>query len=401
MIRAELVMAGRDDLVETAELLVSEIVTNALVHAGTPVEVAFSFIDGGLRIEVTDGSPHAPVPRDYGPNAGTGRGLMLLQEMVDDWGVVPDQPGKTVWFQIASSADLDERSPGPSGAPEVEQETLTIELLDVPLLLHEAWRQHAESILREYLLASLDLDTPEDPLVVHARASDAIALLAEHVPASGVADDSDHVMITATEPLVTSPRVELPVPVRSVANFAILDRALASALDMVEGGLFLTPPTQPEVQGLRSWLCEQVAVQSMGGAPVPWSAAEEPPARYIHGLAWDAQPVREAATGMIAADDEDRIVAISEPALGLLGYADARELLGSRLVGIIPPRYRQAHLAGFTMHFLSGRALLVGRTVVVPALRRDGSEVDLAMTIRTERTEDGRTVFVADLHPAA
>lgn len=104
---------------------------------------------------------------------------------------------------------------------------------------------------------------------------------------------------------------------------------------------------------------------------------------------------------MIAADDEDRIVAISEPALRLLGYADARELLGSRLVGIIPPRYRQAHLAGFTMHFLSGRALLVGRTVVVPALRRDGSEVDLAMTIRTERTEDGRTVFVADLHPAA
>ncbi len=104
---------------------------------------------------------------------------------------------------------------------------------------------------------------------------------------------------------------------------------------------------------------------------------------------------------MLAADDEDRIVAVSDRALRLLGYDDRADLVGTRLIGIIPERYRQAHLAGFTMHFLSGRALLVGRTVVVPALRRDGSEVEVELTIRTDRTDDGRTLFVADIEAAA
>jgi PAS domain S-box-containing protein len=104
---------------------------------------------------------------------------------------------------------------------------------------------------------------------------------------------------------------------------------------------------------------------------------------------------------MLAADDEDRIVAVSDAGARLLGYDDAAELIGTRLVAIIPERYRQAHLAGFTMHFLSGRAPLIGRTVVVPALRSDGSEIEVELTIRTDRTEDGRTLFVADLDLSA
>lgn len=401
MMRDCLVTAGREDLLDTAELLVSEIVTNALVHAGTPVDVAFSFVDGGLRVEVTDGSPHLPTPRGYGPSAGTGRGLMLLEEMVDEWGVVPDDPGKTVWFQIASRADLEQRSPGPTAHPGTPGAVVDVELLDVPLLLHEAWRQHAESLLREFLLASLDLESSEDPIVVHAEASDAIALLAEHIPASGVGDDPERVMVTATEPLVSSDRVALPVPLRSVRHFATLERALLTALQLVEAGEFLTPPVQPELQGLRAWLCGQVISQSVGEVPAPWSPDHDPRMQQARTPAWDVRRVSEAAAGMLAADDEDRIVAVSDRALRLLGYDDRTDLVGTRLIGIIPERYRQAHLAGFTMHFLSGRAPLVGRTVVVPALRRDGSEVEVELTIRTDRTDDGRTLFVADLAAAA
>jgi PAS domain S-box-containing protein len=389
--------AGREDLVETAELLVSEIVTNALVHAGTPIDVAFSFLDGGLRVEVGDGSPHAPTRRGYGPNAGTGRGLMLLEAMVDEWGVVAEGPGKTVWFQLASTSGLDDRSPGPSGTARSAGQSLDVELIDVPLLLHEAWRQHAESLLREYLLATLDLDGPPDPIVVHAEASDAIALLAEQIPPSGVGDDPARVMVDATEPLVTAPRVDLAVPVRSVAHFSTLEHAIETALEMVEEGLLLTPPTQPEVQGLREWLCGQVLGQSRGEPPAPWSHAGPRDGVPRRHLAWDTRSVENAKSGMIAADDEDRVVAVSRPALDLLGYAEPEDLLGRRLVAIVPERYRQAHLAGFTMHFLSGRSLLLDRTVVVPALRRDGSEVTVELTIRAERADDGRTLFVADL----
>ena len=401
MIRDCLVDAGREDLAETAELLVSEIVTNALVHAGTPIDVAFSFVDGGLRIEVTDGSPHAPAPRSYGPNAGTGRGLRLLEEMVDQWGVVPDDPGKTVWFQIACTSGQGKGQPGPSSVQRPEAETVTVQLRDVPLLLHEAWRQHAESLLREFLLANLDVDSPVDPIALHAEASDAIALLAEHIPPSGVSEDPDRVMVTATEPLVTSDLVELPVPVRSLSHFATLERTMLAALEMVEGGLLLTAPTQPEVQGLRAWLCDQVISQSQGAAPAPWSALDDLPPRYHHSLSWDGSHVRQAEVGMVAADDEDRIVAVSARLLRLLGYDDARDLVGRRLVDLIPERYRQAHLAGFTMHFMSGRSLLIGRTVVVPALHRGGVEVQVELTIREEHTEDGRTVFVAVMEPAA
>ena len=401
MIRECLSEAGREDLADTAELLVSEIVTNALVHAGTYIDVAFTLVDGGLRVEVTDGSPHAPTVRGYGPSAGTGRGLMLLDEMVDDWGVRSGEPGKTVWFQIASPAGTSTTGDAAEAAESRNPvQTVAVRLIDVPLLLHEAWRQHAESLLREYLLAMLD-DPATDAIAVHAEASDAIALLAEHIPSSGVADDPQRVMVTATEPLVTATLVDVPVPVTSIAHFSTLERTILSALDMAEGGLLLTPATQPEVQALRAWLCHQVIAQSEGAAPEPWPAVQEPPMRYLHTLAWDPEPVRYAEAALVAADDENRIVAVSPAALEILGYDDPLDLVGKRLVAMIPERYRQAHLAAFTLHFLTGRATLVGNPVVVPALRRGGDEVDVEMTVRADRAGDGRTVFVAELSRVA
>ena len=71
------------------------------------------------------------------------------------------------------------------------------------------------------------------------------------------------------------------------------------------------------------------------------------------------------------------IVAVSAPAAQLLGYVAGDELVGHRLVDIIPERYRQAHLAGFTLHLFSGRSPLLGHQVTVPALRQDGSEVTI------------------------
>ena len=56
---------------------------------------------GRDRLEVTQGSRHAPAPRTYGPIAGTGRGLTLLEEMADAWGVEPGTPARTVWFTIS------------------------------------------------------------------------------------------------------------------------------------------------------------------------------------------------------------------------------------------------------------------------------------------------------------
>ncbi|MGZ6744883.1 MAG: ATP-binding protein, partial [Nocardioides sp.] len=64
-VRDELLRAEREDLVDTAELVVSELVTNAVVHVGAGIELAAWVDELGLRVEVADGSPHAPQARHH------------------------------------------------------------------------------------------------------------------------------------------------------------------------------------------------------------------------------------------------------------------------------------------------------------------------------------------------
>jgi PAS domain S-box-containing protein len=399
-VRGLLESTGREDLIETAVLLVSEVVTNALLHAGTDIDVAAVLDDSGLRIEVSDGSPHLPSRRRYAATSGTGRGLLMLEALVDDWGVSQHPGGKTVWFRIsgpdnALPDDSEPRTDQP-GAPGPGRDNVSVELRNMPLLLHAAWQEHAEALLREYLLANLDSDDA-DTIQMHADATDAIAVLEEHVPRTSVTITADDLMDDALEPRVSATVIEVPVPIGSVAHFETLDRAIQAALDLSREGLVLTPPTQPEVQEFRRWICRQVLSQAAGERPEPWRTPEDAtgPAIVIDG--WDPSIVVEATTGLIAADATSRILAVSRTAAEILGYDDPTELVGRRIVTIVPERYRQAHVAGFTMYLLVGRKPLLDRPVVVPALRRDGSEVEVELLVRTPAAGNGQSVLLADI----
>ena len=86
---------------DTAELLVSELVTNAVVHAGTPVDIVVSVVaDATLQVEVSDGSGGLPTNRPGTQLSSRGRGLPLLDALSDCWGVRSTNGGKTVWFQL-------------------------------------------------------------------------------------------------------------------------------------------------------------------------------------------------------------------------------------------------------------------------------------------------------------
>jgi anti-sigma regulatory factor (Ser/Thr protein kinase) len=103
-----------EDLVEAAELVMSEAVTNAVVHTGTTIDVTVQFAGNEARLDVRDGSGHPPTPRDYAATAGTGRGLMLIDELTTSWGTRPHSDGKTVWFLLdghGSEAELDNAAP--------------------------------------------------------------------------------------------------------------------------------------------------------------------------------------------------------------------------------------------------------------------------------------------------
>lgn len=88
------------EALETIELLVSELVTNALLHAESPAEVAVVLHPDSIRVEVADDSSELPRPREAGPRDPTGRGLALVEQLATAWGVEVRNEGKTVWFEV-------------------------------------------------------------------------------------------------------------------------------------------------------------------------------------------------------------------------------------------------------------------------------------------------------------
>jgi anti-sigma regulatory factor (Ser/Thr protein kinase) len=94
-----------DGLVDTARLLTSELVTNAVLHARTAMTLSLEEQDGGIRVSVTDNSPVSPALRRHSANSTTGRGLQLIDQLADAWSVDDDNGGKTVWFALRTDRD--------------------------------------------------------------------------------------------------------------------------------------------------------------------------------------------------------------------------------------------------------------------------------------------------------
>src|SRR3954447_20962045 len=93
-------LAARVDDETTADLVlaVSELATNAVKHAATPFEVAVE-TDGIVRVEVEDRSPQPLVPGGAGPTATSGRGLGIVEQVCDRWGVHITGDAKCVWCE--------------------------------------------------------------------------------------------------------------------------------------------------------------------------------------------------------------------------------------------------------------------------------------------------------------
>ncbi|MFC1439770.1 SpoIIE family protein phosphatase [Streptacidiphilus sp. N1-10] len=100
---------GRPDLVDTAVLLASELLGNVLVHTDQAA-VLIAAVSGEpghrtLRVEVSDSGDELPHQRTPGELASSGRGLVLLDILSDQWSVRPESEGKTVWFELAEEPD--------------------------------------------------------------------------------------------------------------------------------------------------------------------------------------------------------------------------------------------------------------------------------------------------------
>jgi anti-sigma regulatory factor (Ser/Thr protein kinase) len=100
---------GTSELVDVASLAISELVTNAVVHARTPILVMVEFDRASLTVAVADGDAHLPQLTWPGDDGESGRGVAIVDRLGATWGVQRTVLGKTVWITFPV------QRPAPSG----------------------------------------------------------------------------------------------------------------------------------------------------------------------------------------------------------------------------------------------------------------------------------------------
>lgn len=381
LVRNALVEAGLDDLVDDATLLASEVLTNAVLHAGTSVELRCRIDTAGVRIEVSDGSTLIPSVRHYDANASTGRGLALVATLAHAWGIDAGGGGKTVWFECRRGTSNVE-SHEPEGARSIDD--VSVRLLGAPTTLVQATIEYGDAVLRELALLSLGGELDDDlPDGWHLPPFDVSPILA--AAAAATADGR------------TRSDLELRVP--ASAGPAALERLrlIDHADALARAGRLLSQPAVPEIGVCRHWIFSSINEQLSGATPSEWELPEPlEPAQVAASLPEsEIAAILASSLATVAADDANRILVVNAAAAALLRWSPD-ELCGQRLVTIIPPELREAHLAGFAHFQRTGEGPILGQSVEVPALRRDGTRVEVSLVIEPLHHE-GRTSFRASL----
>ena len=418
-VRDLLVEADRPAWVDGAELAVSEAVTNVVLHAHTRFEISVVLHEDHVRIEVRDNNPVLPAQRGYSNEATTGRGMDLIAALAREHGVTSyGAEGKAVWFCIGDpvelgedevlagwSDELDEPAPAPAQQGNVV-------LRNLPPTLWLAAREHHDAILRE-----LTLYRAEHPVDAAEAADLAVADSARWL----VEQQLDVEILAAraagraARPLPEAHPGALPeVPLQldlalavsseQVHAFGQLQDALDEAERLAAAGLLLVRPGLPEIVAVRDWACEQVIAQVAGSPSSPWAGADD---ERFTGLVdavgpleptWDASLLEDPTRSVVAADDANRIIGISPALSAQLGWRP-EDLVGRRIVAIVPPQFREAHVSGFSRHLSTGVAHAIGVPLDLPVLRADGTEVVCGFLIQHLRTPEGRSVYIADIRP--
>jgi anti-sigma regulatory factor (Ser/Thr protein kinase) len=268
---------GRDDLIECAELGVSELVTNALLHGEPPISVRVRGTAEHPRIEVRDSSLEAPVlptqaeADDEELLLTYGRGLSLVARSADAWGAEIEDDGKIVWFAPASQFAEDEGVPGVitgldavRARREPTQDRVRVEIHGVPLALFIGFQQHFRELRREVRLLSL---AHERDYPLAKSLSDLFTMLDRHLREGIGVEQIESALAakrTHTDLVVHMPRATA----RTLSRFIEL---LDLADDFCRQQRLLALARTPEQRRFQGWfLCEFVR-QAKGEAPVAWT----------------------------------------------------------------------------------------------------------------------------------
>jgi serine phosphatase RsbU (regulator of sigma subunit)/anti-sigma regulatory factor (Ser/Thr protein kinase) len=248
-----------------AELVASELVTNALLHGGGVAALFIAGLPNGLRIEVTDRNRHAPLEALPSNEAMTGRGFGLVRQLASRWGVEPMEDGKTVWAEITD----DERPTARLTAEEVlaswedpwdadAPERVRVSLGEVPTGLLVAAKRHVDNVVREFRLATGgDWSGTTDPM------PEPLAELVERV----VHDFEDARLeikrqaTTAAQVGARHTMLELHLPTSAAGAAERYLRALDDADAYSRANRLLTLETPPQHRVFRHWYITEIVRQ--------------------------------------------------------------------------------------------------------------------------------------------
>ncbi len=282
-----------DDVLSSAELCLSELVTNAILHARSILTVDVELHAHGVRLSVADASSVLPRVVPHTRSAVTGRGLGLVSTLSADWGVDRQPDGKVVWCFVspAATVDLDEddllaqwadfdvdiddahesrNEPGvatPAVAVEPPSTPVTtIRLLRYPLRRGVRLREHREAVLRECQL--MLLADVADGREVPRR----LVQLSEMLSSQYGAELSEPEQQKIEAVLRGAETTDLNYPVRPESLTVTLAwRDLLAEIDRfcTDAGL-LTLATPPELVELTDWILDEFIRQLGGHPPRPW-----------------------------------------------------------------------------------------------------------------------------------
>jgi anti-sigma regulatory factor (Ser/Thr protein kinase) len=268
-------LGGEGSLVDDVALVVTELVANAVLHAGAPISLTVRRLDDrpdAVRVEVADGSPAPPVARSYGSQASTGRGLALVARVATRWGVDQADGGKSVWAEVdsttassaAASSPLSTLA-SPDDANRSPADSVPICFVGVPVAAYLRLQEQNDALLRELELLAFTDDPDRD-----AR---------RHSPELTEVIERSRRFFGATQEGLRGAVLEAAAAGRTVVDLD--SRAVASRLgaahelielyeraeELAERGELLVAPADPEVVRLRRWFVDEMGAQLAGRAP--------------------------------------------------------------------------------------------------------------------------------------
>jgi serine phosphatase RsbU (regulator of sigma subunit) len=270
---------GRADLAADSALVVSELAANALLHGGGCTGVEMSSIDGGLRIEVRDGSRVPPMLGRPSEESLTGRGLQLVAGVAARWGADAEAAGKVVWAEITghSNASLVEDDEEQVLAMWDDEWNLAgegerrfhVELGNVPTDLLLAAKSHVDNVVREFTLALAGARAGQTA-EVSPHLSALLGAVVKRFGEARLAIKRQALVAARRGEATTKLALDLPASAAEAAEDYV--RALDEVDAYCRAQRLLTLETPPQHQVFRRWYVEALVTQlraAAAGRPAP------------------------------------------------------------------------------------------------------------------------------------